>query len=50
MALAWNLALVTAVKIAALILIYVWLFAPFAHAPIDAAAHIAGPAAQAKAP
>ena len=44
MTLARNLALLTAVKIAALTLIYVWLFAPFAHAPIDPAEHIAGPA------
>jgi hypothetical protein len=44
MGLARNLALLTAAKIAALALIYVWLFAPFAHAPIDPAEHIAGPA------
>jgi hypothetical protein len=49
MALARNLALLTAVKIAALVAIYVWLFAPFAHAPVDPASHIAGPIVQAKA-
>jgi hypothetical protein len=48
--LARNLVLLTAVKVATLIAIYAWLFAPFEHAPIDPASHIAGPAMQAKAP
>jgi|HubBroStandDraft_4_1064222.scaffolds.fasta_scaffold701130_2 hypothetical protein len=46
--LARSLILLTAVKVAALTLIYLWLFAPFEHASIDAGAHIAGPAVQAR--
>ncbi len=48
--LARSLVLLTAVKVATLIAIYVWLFAPYERAPIDPAAHIAGPAKQARAP
>ena len=40
----------TGVKVAALMLIYVWLFAPYEHAPIDPAAHIAGQAMHTRAP
>ena len=39
-----KLVLLTAIKLAALALIYAWFFAPSAHAPLDAVTHIAGPA------
>jgi hypothetical protein len=40
-----KLALLTAIKLVAFALIYALVFAPVSHAPIDAVARIAGPAA-----
>ncbi|MEJ0065091.1 MAG: hypothetical protein WDM85_06330 [Caulobacteraceae bacterium] len=41
-----KLVLLTVLKLAALTAIYVFVFTPVSHAPTDAAAHIAGPAAR----
>jgi hypothetical protein len=43
LALTRKLALLTSLKLAALAAIYLLFFAPHAHTPVDAVAHIAGP-------